>query len=117
MQSFTLEQLDQALNRGSMLRIRQHLEPAGAGGLVYPPTYGNGAHIFREAWIEEERRQVVVLDSPQSQSNRIEEALLAAHRRGDIRYPDIEITVPSPMGPSTTLSCSSPTASTMPRCY
>lgn len=98
MQQFTLEQLDQALDRGAMLRIRQHLEPAGAGGLVYPPTYGGGGHIFREAWIEEERRQVVVLDSPQSQSNRIEEALLAAHRRGSIQYPDIEITVPSPMG-------------------
>lgn len=98
MQDFTLEQLDQALNHGSMLRIRLSLEPAGAGGLVYPPTYGGGAHIFREAWIEGERKQVVVLDSPQSQSNRIEEALLAAHRREDIRYPDIEITVPSPMG-------------------
>lgn len=98
MQDFTLEQLDQALNHGSMLRIRLSLEPAGAGGLVYPPTYGGGGHIFREAWIEGERKQVVVLDSPQSQSNRIEEALLAAHRRGDIQYPDIEITVPSPMG-------------------
>lgn len=98
MNTFALDQLEAALDRGSMLRIRQHLEPTGAGGLVYPPTYGDGNHIFREAWIEEERRQVVVLDSPQSQSNRIEEALLAAHRRGDIQYPDIEISVPSPMG-------------------
>ncbi|WP_435103726.1 type I-G CRISPR-associated RAMP protein Csb1/Cas7g [Arhodomonas sp. AD133] len=98
MQALTWKNLKEALAHGSMLRIQQHLEPTGSGGLVYPPTYGGGGHIFREAWIEDERRQIVVLDSPQSQSNRIEEALLAAHRRGDIRYPDIEITVPSPMG-------------------
>jgi CRISPR-associated protein Csb1 len=95
---FNIEVLQEALQRGSVLRLRLKLEPAGAGGLVYPPTYDQGKHIFRDAWVEGEQRKVVVLDSPQSQANRIELALLDAHQRGDIAYPDIEISVPAPRG-------------------
>ncbi len=98
MKAFSDEVLKGALKSGSVLRIQLKLEPAGAGGLVYPPTYDQGNHIFRDAWVEGEQRRVVVLDSPQSQANRIELALLDAHRRGDIAYPDIEIAVPAPKG-------------------
>lgn len=98
MQTLNWEGLESALKEASIIRIQLELEPAGAGGLVYPPTYDQGQHIFRTAWIGDEKREVVVLDSPQSQSNRIEEAILSSHRRGDLRYPDMEIVVPSPMG-------------------
>jgi CRISPR-associated protein Csb1 len=98
MNAFSIEVLRDALDRGSVLRLRLKLEPAGAGGLIYPPTYEQGKHIFRDAWVDGEQRKVVVLDSPQSQANRIELALLDAHRRGDIAYPDIEISIPAPKG-------------------
>lgn len=98
MTAFSIDILRNALRNGSVLRLRLRLEPGGAGGLVYPPTYDQGKHIFRDAWIEGEQRKVVVLDSPQSQANRIETALLDAHRRGDIAYPDIEISVSTPKG-------------------
>ena len=98
MNDFSMDALREALASGTMLRIKLRLEPAGAGGLVYPPTYDQGQHIFRTAWVDGEEHEVVVLDSPQSQANRIETSLLDAHRRGAIRYPDISIRVESPMG-------------------
>jgi CRISPR-associated protein Csb1 len=67
-------------------------------GLVYPPTYDKGQHIFRPAWVNGEKREAVLLDSVQSQANRIELAILAAHRRGDLRYPDIRVDVKTQLG-------------------
>ena len=98
MPSFNLHILEEALKKASMLRVQLSLKPAGAGGLVYPPTYDQGKHIYRQAWIDGEIHKIVVMDSPQSQSNRVEEALLQAHKRGDIQYPDITISVDSPSG-------------------
>lgn len=95
---FSILELNSAIQSASVLRLTLELDAMGAGGLVYPPTYDQGKHIFRTAWIDGEEREVVILDSPQSQANRIELAILDAHHRRDIRYPDIEISVPSPLG-------------------
>lgn len=97
-QAFDLSDLQAALQGASMLRIALELEPAGAGGLVYPPTYDQGQHIFRTAWIDNAEHEIVLLDSPQSQANRIELALLDACQRGGLNYPDIVISVPSSLG-------------------
>ncbi len=86
--------LEEMVAGAGMLRLRTRLEPMGAGGLVYPPTYEQGRHIFRKAWLDGEIRDVVVLDSPQSQANRIEDALRAAMERGELAYPDIVVEVP-----------------------
>jgi len=86
--------LEDVVAGAGMLRLRTRLEPMGAGGLVYPPTYDQGKHIFRKAWLDGEVRDVVVLDSPQSQANRVEDALLAAMGRGELAYPDIVVEVP-----------------------
>jgi len=82
-----------AVKEASVLRVVVNLRPASADGLVYPPTYEGGEHVFRPAWIDGQRREAVLLDSVQSQSNRIEMAILDAHRRGVIQYPDIELVI------------------------
>lgn len=90
--------LSAAVRQASALRIALRLQPAMSDGLVYPPTYDKGQHIFRPAWVNGEKRDAVLLDSVQSQANRIELAILAAHRRGDLRYPDIQVDVKTGLG-------------------
>jgi CRISPR-associated protein Csb1 len=87
-----------AVTGKAMLRLVVNLSPANADGLVYPPTYDQGMHIFRPAWINGEQREAVLLDSVQSQANRIELAILDAHRRNRIVYPDIELKVEASTG-------------------
>ncbi|MEX8501769.1 MAG: type I-U CRISPR-associated RAMP protein Csb1/Cas7u [Leptothrix ochracea] len=99
-----LEQLLQCVETSSVIRYAVQLAPLSGDGLVCPPTYaaakrGDPPYIaFRSAYIDGAVRQVVVLDSPQSQSNRIESALLAASRAKRIAYPDIEIAFPPDSG-------------------
>lgn len=87
-----------AVDRASALRLVVKLRPANADGLVYPPTYEGGTHITRAAWINGEKRDAVLLDSVQSQSNRIESTILDAHRRNEISYPDIVLDVKANTG-------------------
>ena len=90
--------LSTAVRQASALRIIMRLQPAMSDGLVYPPTYDKGQHIFRPAWVNGEKRQAVLLDSVQSQANRIEMAILAAHRRDDLHYPDLQIEIKTELG-------------------
>ena len=90
--------LHDAVSCASVLRVRLQLQPAMSDGLVQPPTYEEGKHLYRPAWIDGAERQAVLLDSVQSQANRIEEALLLAHRTGRSPYPDIEIDVDAASG-------------------
>lgn len=95
-----LKQLLSAVSNSSVIRLNIDLDNLSGDGLVCPPTYaangkGEPPYIaFRRAWIDGQARDVVVLDSPQSQSNRVETALLEARRAGRIHYPDIEISFP-----------------------
>lgn len=97
----TFEQLLDAVRTSSVIRLSVDLDNLAGDGLVCPPTYAPASKgeppymAFRKAWINGHTRDVVVLDSPQSQSNRIETALLAARRAGRIQYPDIEICFPN----------------------
>jgi len=90
--------ISSAVANASALRLVVRLRPANADGLVYPPTYEQGRHIFRPAWIEGQEREAVLLDSVQSQANRIELAVLDAYRRKRIKYPDIELVVNAKTG-------------------
>lgn len=93
-----------AVERSSVIRYTLKLSTSSTDGLVCPPTYapsrrGDPPYIaFRKAYVEGQVRDVVVLDSPQSQSNRVEAAILAARRAGRIDYPDIEIRFPGTSG-------------------
>ena len=94
-----LDQLLQCVDSRSVIRFTVDLATTSTDGLVCPPTYaskrGEPPYIaFRRAFVHGGQREVVVLDSPQSQSNRVEAALLQARVAGRIPYPDIEIEFP-----------------------
>ena len=65
-------------------------QPAGGpGDKVFPPTYEGGKYATEERFDPETGgfRRCVLLDSVQSQANRMELALLEAHRAGHIELP------------------------------
>lgn len=65
-------------------------QPAGGpGDKVFPPTYEGGRYATEKRINPQtgEIRECVLLDSVQSQANRMELALLDAHRAGDIQLP------------------------------
>jgi CRISPR-associated protein Csb1 len=73
---------------GAAIRARTVLQPAGGmGDKVFPPTYQGGQYHVERRRVEGREVQVVVLDSVQSQANRLEQALRLAHERGEIQLP------------------------------
>lgn len=87
-----------AVAKKSFIRLVVELKPTSADGLVYPPTYDQGMHLFRPAWVDGQKREAVLLDSVQSQANRIETAILESCRRKEIKYPDIELHIKASSG-------------------
>lgn len=68
-------------------------QPAGGpGDKVFPPTYEGGKYATEERIdpVTGKVRPCVLLDSVQSQANRMELALLEAHRAGNVQLPLIE---------------------------
>jgi CRISPR-associated protein Csb1 len=72
------EKLTQACcNKASAIRVVTRLLPAGGRtDKVFPPTYANGSYHQEVRRIDGQEMNVVVLDSVQSQANRLEEVLL-----------------------------------------
>lgn len=96
--------LRQAVAEHAAIRRRQRLQPAGGqGDKIFPPTYpGEGRnapprHVFERRRINGEDVWCVLVDSVQSQANRLEEALLAAAREeGGIVLPRIAVDFTQP---------------------
>ncbi len=86
-----LKTLQDAVNgTAAAFRCVTDYQPAGGpGDKVFPPTYEGGKYATEERLDPEtgETRQCVLLDSVQSQANRMELALLEAHRAGKIGLP------------------------------
>ncbi len=86
----TLMQLNDAVNDDAALRRRRMLQPAGGrGDKIFPPTYpgeGRGKpppqHVYERRKIQGEDIWCALVDSVQSQANRLEECLLQAIRDG-----------------------------------
>ena len=84
--------LANAIARDAAVRRIQRLQPAGGvGDKLFPPTYPppQGSppndpprHVFERRLIDGESVWTVLIDSVQSQANRLEEALLLAARDG-----------------------------------
>ncbi len=75
-------------------RCRSTLQPAGgAGDKVFPPTYAGAKYATERRRIpgREEPVECVLLDSVQSQANRMEEALQAEVDVGRLTIPVIEV--------------------------
>ncbi|MFZ5493213.1 MAG: type I-G CRISPR-associated RAMP protein Csb1/Cas7g [Pseudomonadota bacterium] len=69
-------------------RCVSELQPAGGpGDKVFPPTYEGGRYATEARYVEGREVPCVLLDSVQSQANRMELALLEAHRDGRVHLP------------------------------
>jgi CRISPR-associated protein Csb1 len=79
----TLERLRQAVDKDAAIRRVQKLQPvAGAGDKIFPPTYAGGVYAVEDRRINGVVVRCVLLDSVQSQANRMEEALQDAFLPG-----------------------------------
>ena len=84
-------ELADAIAQDAAVRRIQRLQPAGGiGDKLFPPTYpapqGSPnelpSHVFERRVVDGERVWTVLIDSVQSQANRLEEALLVAAKDG-----------------------------------
>jgi CRISPR-associated protein Csb1 len=84
-----LEELARAVAGGAVaVRVVTKLAPAGGpSDKVFPPTYEGGAYAIERRRVGDREVDTVLLDSVQSQANRMEEALRVARAGGDLRFP------------------------------
>ncbi|MFZ4071639.1 MAG: type I-G CRISPR-associated RAMP protein Csb1/Cas7g [Caulobacterales bacterium] len=92
------EQLKTSVAEDAAIRRRQRLQPVGgAGDKIFPPTYpGEGRnaqarHVLERRRVEGADVWCALVDSVQSQANRLEEALLAAIRDGAVELPYVTV--------------------------
>ena len=81
---------DAVAGTAAAFRCVTDYQPAGGpGDKVFPPTYEGGKYAAEERFDPGtgESRPCVLLDSVQSQANRMELALLEAHRAGKVALP------------------------------
>ena len=90
----TLEELHAAVTgTAAAVRCVARLQPGGDfGDKVFPPTYAGGVYATEERRIRRDDGteavvRCVLLDSVQSQANRMEDALLDAYEDGRLRFP------------------------------
>ena len=91
----TFDVLTKAISgQAAAVRCRSTLQPAaGAGTKVFPPTHSGGVYATEQRRVPGEKQPVecVLLDSVQSQANRMEDALQEAVDRGLIELPLISV--------------------------
>lgn len=97
-QPLTLDILRAAVSGSAVaFRLRARLQPAGGvGDKVFPPTYAAGErattkYAFEERVVDGAPVATVLLDSVQSQANRVELALLEAWEAGKAHFPVIGV--------------------------
>ena len=92
-----LPALKTAITEHAAIRRCRRLQPAGgAGDKLFPPTYpaereGPPRHVFERRRIDGDEIWCVLIDSVQSQANRMEEALLAAASEDTIPLPYVVV--------------------------
>ncbi len=86
------EILKESVENAVAFRLRRRLQPAGGSGdKVFPPTYEGGKYAWEERIIDGEKIPCVILDSVQSQANRMELALLRAWEQEEFTLPVISV--------------------------
>ena len=81
---------DAVAGTAAAFRCITEYQPAGGpGDKVFPPTYEGGKYATEDRFDPETSKIIkcVLLDSVQSQANRMELALLEAHRAGKVKLP------------------------------
>lgn len=93
--ALTLEELRNAVKgKAAAFRSLAELQPAGGpGDKVFPPTYEGGKYAVEKRWLPDREQSVdcVVLDSVQSQANRMELALLDAWEANQLSLPVLTV--------------------------
>lgn len=93
--TLTINDLNQAVaGRAAAFRSKATLQPAGGPGTkVFPPTYAGAVYAteMRRLPDRDEPVECVLMDSVQSQANRMEEALQQAVDAGRLKLPVIEV--------------------------
>jgi len=90
----TLDVLSEWVRDAAAVRLRQRLQPCGGpGDKIFPPTYQGGIYATEQRLDPRtgEKVNCVLLDSVQSQANRLEEALLRAYDEGLVTFPLIVV--------------------------
>lgn len=94
----TLDALKETIEKDAAIRRVQRLQPVGGpGDKIFPPTYPGernndpARHVFETRRIDGKDVRCVLIDSVQSQANRLEEALLVAMRAGKFKMPYIVV--------------------------
>jgi CRISPR-associated protein Csb1 len=95
----TVDELRKAVGTEAALRSRRRLQPVGGqGDKIFPPTYpGEGRnnppprHVFERRRLDNKEMWCVLVDSVQSQANRLEESLsqLIRERSAGIHIPHV----------------------------
>jgi CRISPR-associated protein Csb1 len=95
--TISLEQLRVAVGSDAAIRRVQKLQPVGGpGDKIFPPTYPGERnndpprHVFEMRRFDDKNVLCVLIDSVQSQANRLEEALKVA-RNGSLTFPVIAV--------------------------
>lgn len=89
------------------IRVTTHLTPAGGDGdKIFPPTYEGGRYAIEQRRIKDQLTNCVLLDSVQSQANRMEQAL--KQRAADVKLPHFRVTIPRGDGSTIVTSLDAP---------
>lgn len=97
MKNDQFERLTHAVREDAAIRRVRRLQPTGGpGDKIFPPTYPGERnnpprHVFERRRIGGQNVLCVLIDSVQSQANRLEEALKAARETGDLSLPVIAV--------------------------
>ena len=94
LEMLSFEKLSSAVSSNtSAIRQIIHLVPAGGpGSKVFPPTHSGGLYAWEKRRIaKDEVVPTVLLDSVQSQANRMEQALMDAYRNKELSLPLLEV--------------------------
>jgi len=92
--ALTLGDLQAAVRSGAAFRCRRRLQPGGGeGDKVFPPTFMGAVYAVEQRRVPGREQPVtcVLLDSVQSQANRMEQALQDALDVGEIELPVVEV--------------------------
>jgi len=98
----TLQTIIDSFHAGAAaIRMKQELQPGGGDGdKVFPPTYASKGNESGPQYAKETRMvngnpvSTVMLDSVQSQANRMEAALVALCREGRLSLPILSVELP-----------------------
>ena len=94
--SLTFDRLHAAV-AGNAAAVRSVTRLGPVGGptdKIFPPTYEGGRYATEKRTISGQIVETVLLDSVQSQANRIEQALLTAFQAGSCKIPVLSVQIP-----------------------